>query len=385
MKNILVVSSYYLSKDTRFGGTKRLYYLVKELERYGTVYVICHDGCEEYRDGIVPGFDRFLFLPVEDDRNLFEKIVRPGWNIERFLGKNAGRIREFLDGAEFDAALLAFPLALAFVTTLLPKTVTSAVYLEDDLLSETIRAQKRRAIFDPYRAVRLAQMRSYYTNRLARLSAFVAISAQEAQVVRGLFPGVTVATVGYGVPIPNYPFLSVKPHPFTVGFIGNFRHVPNADAAKWFLESVYRECKKRIPNLKALLAGKDIPQSLRDLTARDGSVAWEEDMASVRDFYEKTSVLINPIVSGRGLRTKIVEAAAFGRPIVSTALGAEGLASLKIDIADTPAEFADCCARLASDEFRYADIAAANRRTAEREFSVETVGGRLAGILQGMV
>jgi glycosyltransferase involved in cell wall biosynthesis len=380
--NILVVSSYYLFKDTRFGGAKRLYYLTKELERHGAVHVICHDGSGEYAPGLASDFDRFLFLPVDDTRNFFAKLVRPGFNIERFLDRNSSRIGHFLGSVKFDAVLLAFPLALSFVKTMLPPQTRPVVYLEDDLLAETIRMENKHGILNPYISIRLAQLHSYYARRLSLVDTFVTISSQEQQIVGRLFPDIRTATVGYGIPLADYPFCVSRPPRFTLGFIGNFRHRPNADAVEWFLTAVYPECRKMVPDIRALVAGKDIPASFQNRFANDASVMWEENVALLHDFYGRISVLVNPSVSGRGLRTKVIEAAAFGRPVVSTSLGAEGLSDLAIDIADDPVRFAECCGRLAVDQSRYADIAAANRRTVEREYSIETVSSRLVKLLQ---
>jgi glycosyltransferase involved in cell wall biosynthesis len=383
---ILFVSSYYLFPGTRFGGSKRLYYFAKELEKYGAVHVICHDGCGELEGGAEPpppDLKNFLYLPLVRKRNFFTKVLEPGYDTRRFLAANRGRISDFIGESHIDAAILAFPLALSFIETIIPRSAKPVLYLEDDLLLETILSKKSRNAFDLYRWVRLAQLRSYYAERLSRVDTFVTISVQEQALVKRHFPGVRSRIVKYGVPLHDYPFSPSRAEHFTVGFVGNFRHVPNADALAWFLSSVLPVLKQLVPYVKTLVAGKDIPAGIRNEHEGNGSIAWAEDIPRVCDFYERISVFVNPIVSGRGLRTKLVESAACGRPMVSTTLGAEGFEDLSILIADTPAGFAEHCKALKDDPLLYARIAEGNRKTVERSYSLEAVGGQLRSLIEG--
>ncbi len=386
MMKTLFISSYYLFADTRFGGSKRLYYFAKALEKCGEVYVICHDGCGELAGSTdaMPrtDFSHFLFLPIGETRNLFGKFLRPGYDTRRFLNANAGVIREFLGAADVDAAFLAYPLALSFIGTVVPAGTRPIVYLEDDLLIESIAAHKGNNVLDLYRAVRLKQMRWYYAEKLSHVDAFVSISSQEEALVKRYFPGVNSHIIKYGIPLDDYCFFASRPKDFTVGFIGNFLHVPNADALGWFLQKVYPVLVHAAPGIRVLIAGKNIPERLRGEFAGDTSLAWVENTPQLGDFYRSISVFVNPIVSGRGLRTKLVEAAAFGRPIVSTSLGAEGYEDLTIDIADGHTHFAERCLALKNDVSHYEHCAESNRKTVEQMYSLEAVGRQLLSLLQ---
>jgi glycosyltransferase involved in cell wall biosynthesis len=382
----LFVSSYYLFKDTRFGGSKRLYYFAKELENYGDVHVICHDGCGEVSGGgDIPasGFKHFLYAPVVETRTAAAKFFRPGINIEKFLAANRGMYRDFLGATEFDAVLCAFPLTLSYLGTIVPRAGRTVVYLEDDLLLETVRAEKHRNPFDVYRAVRLRQLHAYYAKKLSFVNTFISITAEENEVVKRLFPGTNTRVLKYGVPLDEYPLLPPPPQGFTAGFIGNFRHRPNAEALHWFLGTVYPLCKKVVPAMTMVVAGKSIPPDLRAVYSGDPSITWEEDVRDIACFYKKVTVFVNPIVSGKGLRTKLIEAAAFGRPIISTGLGAEGLEDLAISMADTGRDFAESCRKLFSDRAYYAGVSEGNRNAVEQTYSLSAVGRQLAAILRG--
>jgi glycosyltransferase involved in cell wall biosynthesis len=382
--NILFISSYFLFSQTRFGGSKRLYLLARELTRHADVSVICLDGCKELSANAEvpqshPDFGHFLCLPWTDSRGVLGKIITPGIIIENMLKRNAEGIAAFLGRRAYDAALLAFPLSLSFIGRAVVPGKFPLVYLEDDLFIERVRTQRPNGLFGSiYRAVRVNQLVSFYRRKLAFCSAFAAVSSQERSVIGRYFPEAHVELLGYGIDPAQYPFLAARTGAFTLGFIGNFRHAPNVDGLAWFLKTVYPLVKSDMPGIRMIIAGPD-PQfgEYRD----DPTITWLGDVTDLRDFYNAVSVFVNPIVSGRGMRTKVIEAAAFGRPIVSTALGAEGLEDLSIDIATTAEDFARCCRRLQKDNSRYSAVAGRNRAIVEQAHSIEKVCNRLLDIL----
>jgi glycosyltransferase involved in cell wall biosynthesis len=90
----------------------------------------------------------------------------------------------------------------------------------------------------------------------------------------------------------------------------------------------------------------------------------------VRELLRNKAVLISPILSGSGVRVKLLEAFASGIAVVSTRLGAEGLAHVSgecCELADTPSDFAAAVVRLLADS-RYASALATRARAfVERE------------------
>jgi glycosyltransferase involved in cell wall biosynthesis len=385
--NILFISSYYLFSETRFGGSKRLYLLAKELEKHAKVSVICLDGCKELDSGVSsfkshPDFKHFLYLPWTDSRGFFKKFFFPGIIIEDMLKANHGLLSSFIGNKTYDAAFLAYSLGLSFIGTVVPPGQFPVVYSEDDLFLEKVRSEKQKGIFGPiYRAVRMKQLTAFYRRKLASCDTVTAISSQEKEIFNRYFPSAHVELLGYGIDLERYPFLATAPDIFTLGFIGNFLHRPNTDGLAWFLETVYPEIKNATPGIRMVIAGHSIPDDLREKHGKDNSIAWKGDVADLKDFYREISVLVNPIISGRGMRTKLIEAGAYGRPIVSTTLGAEGAEDLVIDIADTANDFTGRCRHLMDDKSHYASAAKKNRSIVEQKYSASVVGKRLYSIL----
>jgi glycosyltransferase involved in cell wall biosynthesis len=102
----------------------------------------------------------------------------------------------------------------------------------------------------------------------------------------------------------------------------------------------------------------------------------------------RAAVAVVPLLAGGGSRLKILEAAASGVPVVSTAVGAEGLdfvADREIAIHDQPEAFADAVARLLADPAAARSQAAAARARVEALYDWKRIGPRFARALAGRV
>jgi glycosyltransferase involved in cell wall biosynthesis len=109
-----------------------------------------------------------------------------------------------------------------------------------------------------------------------------------------------------------------------------------------------------------------------------------EDLTAL---YGQARVVVCPIRYGGGTRVELVEAAALGKAIVTTTLGAEGLGmrpGQEALFADLPAAFAEACARLIQDDALCEKLGANARRLAVEQFDQERIVARLAGIFGGM-
>jgi GT2 family glycosyltransferase len=151
--------------------------------------------------------------------------------------------------------------------------------------------------------------------------------------------------------------------PKTMLFIGSFRHTPNVDALNWFADRVLPSVLAAEPEAELVVIGSDLPASLNRLKERRG-IEMLGFVADIRAALERYSVFVCPILSGSGIRVKLLEAFASGIPVVSTRVGAEGLAWISgeiCEIADSPDDFAAAILCLFSD-CGYAAVLAARAR-----------------------
>jgi glycosyltransferase involved in cell wall biosynthesis len=144
-----------------------------------------------------------------------------------------------------------------------------------------------------------------------------------------------------GIDTSLYDFRESGREPFTLLFLGSFRHLPNQEALNWFVKNVYPKIRAAEPRAKLTIIGSDPPP--RHSLPADASIELVGFVEDVRAPLLRYSVFLCPILSGSGVRVKLLEAFAAGIPVVSTRLGAEGLASSDGEIcalADDPDAFA---------------------------------------------
>jgi GT2 family glycosyltransferase/glycosyltransferase involved in cell wall biosynthesis len=133
-----------------------------------------------------------------------------------------------------------------------------------------------------------------------------------------------------GIDTSLYEFRPAGREPFTLLFLGSFRHLPNAEALNWFTAEVFPKIRAAEPRARLIVIGSDPPprHSLKDAEA----IELTGFVPDVREPLGRCAVFVCPILSGSGVRVKLLEAFAAGIPVVSTRLGAEGLADVDGDI-----------------------------------------------------
>lgn len=439
---LLFISSFFLHAKTQVGGSRRLFHLVEALAEKAEVDLFCLDACREAPNPatekmaaqggagevsqkasqgvMVPseavkvasqallapvGLHDFDWAPLRDADAGLTRLWNPPNRVRHGLQKYRPRFERFLE-RRYDTVVVAFPWALdafdAFWVSGRERASTLPLfYLEDDLVLEWYakvsgKISPLRRLWKHYQVFRMA---ADYRRKLAVAKGFIAISKEEAEVARLYLPDLKSFVLPHALPMQTVPFLDKSPIPKAIGFLANFDHSPNRVALDFLIRDLLPVLRKADASISLVLAGKGLPSQV--LAAAGISVASENNghkdvasesektgckclgaVADVADFYREIGVLINPVTTGRGLRTKVIEAVAYGCPIVSTKLGREGIDDLDITEAGTAEEFVSESLRLlnAND---YELRRRRNRERAEQFYGVDTVAEGLLGWMHG--
>jgi glycosyltransferase involved in cell wall biosynthesis len=184
-----------------------------------------------------------------------------------------------------------------------------------------------------------------------------------------------------GIDTPRYPFPGGPRRPFTILFLGSFRHTPNQVAIDWFTREVLPLVTARVPEAKLLLAGSD-PPPRHAFPGHGRSIELLGFVDDIQPLFSECALFVCPIRSGSGVRVKLLEAFASGIPVVSTRLGAEGLARIDGEfcaLADDPHGFAEHIVTLLKNPAAAAAMAARARQEVELNWDTGTIIARLAG------
>ncbi|MBX9602503.1 MAG: glycosyltransferase [Bryobacteraceae bacterium] len=184
-----------------------------------------------------------------------------------------------------------------------------------------------------------------------------------------------------GIDTTRYAYHEAEREPGTMLFLGSFRHLPNQEGLRWLFAHVLPIVHRQNPRARLLLVGSE-PPPRHALPHTDAPVELVGFVEDVREPLAKYALFLCPILSGSGVRVKLLEAFAAGIPVVSTGLGAEGLAAKDGEIcalADTPEDFAARILDLLADPPRARLMA---RRAREYVIARRDMGRMTARLLE---
>jgi|WetSurSiteA1Bulk_404760.scaffolds.fasta_scaffold00310_11 polysaccharide biosynthesis protein PslH len=107
-------------------------------------------------------------------------------------------------------------------------------------------------------------------------------------------------------------------------FLGSLDWIPNREGLLWFVTDVFPELLRRNPELRLHIAGRNAPSWLINNLQRPG-IVFHGQIANAKEFMQAYGIMVAPCFSGSGMRVKIIEAMANGKPVITTPIGAEGL------------------------------------------------------------
>ncbi len=158
-----------------------------------------------------------------------------------------------------------------------------------------------------------------------------------------------IETIPNAVSIPElYP---ITPNPNLL-LLGSYGHTANIAGADFLIEQVWPLIYQEIPEARLIIAGKEA-HNIRNHGKALPGVEFRGFVEDLDDLYRQTRIVCCPVFGGSGTRVKMVEAAAYGKPIVATRIGAEGLKmsdGQEFWLRDRPQEFAQACLELIKND-----------------------------------
>lgn len=171
--------------------------------------------------------------------------------------------------------------------------------------------------------------------------------------------------------------------------LGTMYWPPNIEGTLWLADRVLAQVLAAVPDAVLTIVGKRPPAEIEALCARfRGNVEVTGYVADPAPLLAETAAFAVPLLSGGGMRVKILDAWAWGLPVVSTTIGAEGIdvrPGEDILIADAPSAFATVIIDLLRDPARRARLAAAGRAAVAERYDARVVYERLGAVYAGVL
>ena len=247
-----------------------------------------------------------------------------------------------------------------------------------------------------YSLLQWLKLARYERRVMAGCDAVLAVSEEDRRTLHALDAAGSITVVSNGVDTGWFSRaalardgagpLSLREH--TLVFSGTLDFRPNVDAVVWFAREVLPRIRARCPDVRLVVVGKRPAPALCAL-ASDGATTIVGQVPDARPYIAGAAVYIVPMRIGGGVRLKLLEALSLEAPVVSTSMGAEGVAGLRSEehclLADDAEQFAAAVLRLLADRPLGARLGAAGRALVQAHYDWSVIVPRLAATYEALV
>lgn len=213
---------------------------------------------------------------------------------------------------------------------------------------------------------------------------FSFVTPQDARCFSARHRRVRVACIPNGVDMQSCKERPQEACPPYAVFVGNLDFVPNSTAVEFLVKRVAPKIWHHLPNVRLLIVGPNPPPWLQNLS--DPRVSITGFVPKVTPYLAASRLVVVPMVTGTGIKNKILEAWAAGIPVIATPLACQGLPvrdGENIVIARHADTFAHSFCVLWHDPSKRKRIGWAGRQTVESQFSWDKIALRFVEIIQG--
>jgi glycosyltransferase involved in cell wall biosynthesis len=213
------------------------------------------------------------------------------------------------------------------------------------------------------------QLKKYELTALKKVDGIMAISEEDAKFMKSSFPDVPITIIPTSFSIEsienNYQLTSFY-------FLGAMDWLPNKEGVEWL--------KTRV--LPIVSASVEVHLAGKNLTCeqKDDRLICHGEIENATDFIHSHGICLIPIQSGSGIKIKLLENMALGKPIITTSEGARGMQvehNKHVIIADTPNEFAKAMILLQNDENKRIQLGKAARTFVIDNFGEEKISNHI--------
>jgi glycosyltransferase involved in cell wall biosynthesis len=174
--------------------------------------------------------------------------------------------------------------------------------------------------------------------------------------------------------------------PNTVFHFGSMDWIPNQEAVDWFLSKCWPTITSKVQGAKFIIAGRNIPKRFKQLASEH--IIIRENVPDSAEIYSKYNIMIVPVLSGSGMRIKIVEGLCYGKAIVSTHIGAEGINAThgkEIVLCDEAKDFTNAVIQLLKNENQRVEIEKNGLTFAKEHFDYLPIATQLVAFYKKLI
>lgn len=233
------------------------------------------------------------------------------------------------------------------------------------------------------------RLEQFELEHLNQYDLLVAITQRDLDYFQRLGCEIPTHVTPIGLDLGDYtPKAMPSAVPQTFGFIGSLDWFPNTEGIDWLLEQVWARVLEALPEAVLHLAGRNASPEWQAAVQRHPNVVVHGEVPSAPEFINQHAVMLVPLLSGSGMRVKILEGMALGKVVISTALGLEGIhakSGKEVWVADTPAAFAEAMIRCYKDASTLATMGQQAQAFLAEHYDNQVIAKRLMQVYQTLL
>jgi glycosyltransferase involved in cell wall biosynthesis len=348
-------------------------------------YVDPEDIPEDYKSktSLEMVYTNISIKPIEAFINLF---TSKSYHVQRFITQEVkNKLIRILTKERFDIIHIETLYITPYID-LIRKYSDAKIVLRahniEHLIWQRIAYNCRNPLKKAYLKHLYTTLREYELSVLGKYDGIAAITYKDADFFRAAGATGPVIDVPFGINTGDYVLSpEIKPDIPSLFHIGSMNWIPNQEGIKWFLDKVWPGIHTEFPELKFYIAGRMMPSWL--VNSKYPNVIVIGEVENAFTFIQSKWIMIVPLLSGSGIRIKIIEAMTAEKAVISTSIGAEGInytIGKNILIADTPDGITDAVRKCMNDK-EFCEKTGKNARVLiEKEYDNDQIIGKLVGL-----
>lgn len=338
-----------------------------------------------------PVFEQISFQSynIDTDINIwgafFNIFSNQSYNVSRFYDPDAAKLLEnILREQEFDIIQFEGLFVVPYLDTVKEHSKAKLIYRAHNIEFDVWERLAAREQFRPrrkYLEFLSRRLKVYETEQINRFHQVFAISNPDRQNILRMGCQTRLDVFPVALDFERYKVDMEKTSFPTLFHLGAMDWRPNKEGLEWFIDEIWPDIEKLSGELRFYIAGKNMQKQFFDYDSENLIV--EGEIFDAVEFMNSKAIMIVPLLSGSGMRVKIIEGMAMQKCIIATTMAAEGINcenGKDILIADTPDEFYRSILQCITQPNKWREIGVNARKTVERDHEIHTNAERMLGI-----
>ncbi|WP_293787648.1 glycosyltransferase [uncultured Pedobacter sp.] len=320
----------------------------------------------------------------------FNIFTNESYNVSRYYSEDAARqLESLLRENAFDIIQFEGLFVVPYLDVVKANSSAKLIYRAHNIeftLWERLSHSENFLIRRKYLAFLAQRLKAYETDQINRFHHIFAISEPDRQSILRFGCEIPMSVFPVAIDLEKYKVDKAKTSFPTLFHLGAMDWRPNQEGLEWFLDDIWPDIEKLNKDLRFYIAGKNMQKHFFEYDSENLIV--EGEVFDAVEFMNSKAIMIVPLISGTGMRVKIIEGMAMKKCIIATTTAAEGINCRHghdILIADSADEFYRSILQCVINPKRWVEIGENARRTVENDHGIQLISGKMLKIYEELV